>query len=60
MKNRVLWLAWSVACASIAFGQNVRMTNDNAAGSYKSVYTLATGISYTDPVLDECSIARGR
>src|SRR5712664_413452 len=34
--------------------------NDNVAGGYKSVYTLATGIPYTDPVLAECSIARGR
>src|SRR5713226_3098222 len=60
MKNKVLLLALSLAPASTAFGQNVRLTNDNVAGGYKSVYTLATGIPYTDPVLAECSIARGR
>jgi hypothetical protein len=60
MRNKVLLLAWSVASVLTAFGQNVRMTNDNVAGGYKSVYTLATGNPYTDPVLAECSIARGR
>src|SRR5207245_1808534 len=29
-------------------------------GGYVSVYTQATGIAYTDPVLSECSKARGR
>jgi hypothetical protein len=35
------------------------VTND-VGGGYVSVYTLATGQPYTDPGLDECSIARGR
>jgi hypothetical protein len=29
-------------------------------GGYVSAYTLATGTPYTDKVLDECSVARGR
>src|SRR6266571_5780050 len=42
-------------------GADVRLTNDDPALSgYVSAYTLATGQAYTDPVLDECSIARGR
>jgi hypothetical protein len=43
----------------LAFSQNVRLTND-VSGGYISAYTIATGISYTDPVLTECSISRGR
>jgi hypothetical protein len=31
-----------------------------AGGGYVSAYTLATGTPYTDKVLDECSVARGR
>jgi hypothetical protein len=42
-----------------AFSQNVRLTND-VGGGYVSAYTLATGKPYTDPVLTECSISRGR
>jgi hypothetical protein len=42
-----------------AFSQNVRLTND-VSGGYISAYTLATGNPYTDPVLTECSISRGR
>jgi hypothetical protein len=38
---------------------NVRLSNDNGGG-YVSAYTLATGQPYTDGVLQECSIARGR
>src|SRR5436190_5505775 len=38
---------------------DVRLSND-VGGGYISAYTLATGISYTDAVLNECSIARGR
>jgi len=38
---------------------DVRLSND-VGGGYVSAYTLATGIPYTDAVLDECSIARGR
>jgi hypothetical protein len=41
------------------FAQEVRLTND-AGGGYVSTYTLATGVPYTDAVLMECSIARGR
>src|SRR5437016_1551138 len=37
---------------------NVRLSND--ASGYVSAYTLATGVAYTDKVLAECSIARGR
>jgi hypothetical protein len=59
MKNKILLIALSLASARIAIAQNVRLTND-VAGGYKSVYTLATGIPYTDTVLAECSIARGR
>lgn len=40
-------------------GAETRLTNDEA-GSYVSTYTLATGIPYTDAVLNECSTARGR
>ena len=32
MRNKILWLALSLAPVSTAFGQNVRLTNDNAAG----------------------------
>jgi len=59
MGNKVLLFTLSLVAASLVLGQNVRLTND-AAGGYTSVYTLATGASYTDPVLAECSIARGR
>src|SRR5512133_2226183 len=48
-----------LAVVSIAQAQNVRLTND-ISGGYVSAYTLATGNSYTDPVLHECSISRGR
>ena len=40
---------------------NVRLSNDApGTGGYVSAYTLATGIPYTDAVLQEASIARGR
>ncbi|HWR35469.1 MAG TPA: sialidase family protein [Clostridia bacterium] len=45
---------------SVADGQNVRLTNDFPGGGYVSAYTLATGNAYTDAVLNECSISRGR
>jgi hypothetical protein len=41
-------------------GADVRLTNDFPGGGYVSAYTLATGIPYTDAVISECSIARGR
>src|SRR6516165_6897521 len=59
MRNSILMIALSLAWAPIALAQNVRLTND-VGGGYTSVYTLATGIAYTDAVLAECSIARGR
>jgi hypothetical protein len=59
MATRLLVLTLSLVTASLAFGQNTRLTND-FSGGYTSVYTLATGIRYTDAVLDECSIAKGR
>jgi hypothetical protein len=48
------------AAAALASPANVRLSNDYPGGGYVSAYTLATGISYTDAVLSECSIARGR
>src|SRR5262245_57388397 len=59
MRKRILLVALSLASSAIAMAQNVRLTNDGP-GSYTSVYTLATGIPYTDAVLAECAIARGR
>ncbi|HSJ88515.1 MAG TPA: hypothetical protein VK909_14990, partial [Anaerolineales bacterium] len=54
----------ALVVVSIAFastpGGDVRLTNDYPGGGYVSVYTLATGNPYTDAVLQECSIARGR
>lgn len=46
---------------SISQAQNVRLSNDSPSTSgYVSAYTIGTGSTYTDAVLDECSIARGR
>src|SRR5216683_1702933 len=59
VRNRFFLLALSLGAASLALCQNVRLTND-VSGGYTSAYTLATGIPYTDTVLTECSIARGR
>src|SRR3954452_21374809 len=40
---------------------DVRLSNDSPdASGYISAYTLATGIPYTDVVIQECSMARGR
>src|SRR5947209_2563052 len=40
---------------------DVRISNDSPdASGYISAYTLATGIAYTDAVIQECSMARGR
>jgi hypothetical protein len=41
-------------------GTDVRLSNDFPGAGYVSAYTLATGIPYTDAVISECSIARGR
>ena len=59
MGNRFLLLTLSLSVTSLAIGQNVRLTND-VGGGYSSAYTIATGVAYTDAVLTECSIARGR
>jgi hypothetical protein len=48
-----------VPMLAIAGGGNVRLSND-VGGKYVSAYTLATGIQYSDAVIDECSIARAR
>jgi hypothetical protein len=43
------------------YAAEVRLTTDSSAsGGYVSVYTQATGVPYSDPVLAECSQARGR
>jgi hypothetical protein len=67
---RKLLLAAVLALATALFaggaaastpGGDVRVTHDApGGGGYLSAYTLATGQPYTDGVLDECSIARGR
>jgi hypothetical protein len=41
-------------------GADVRLTRDFPGGGYVSSYTIATGTPYTDVVLNECSISRGR
>jgi hypothetical protein len=47
--------------ASAAPAGDTRLTNDDGSnGGYVSAYTLGTGRPYTDPVLDECSISKGR
>jgi hypothetical protein len=60
----VTLIAAAVVSAIASFNPdppNTRLTNDNGAnGGYVSVYTLATGIPYTDATLNECSISRGR
>jgi hypothetical protein len=48
-----------VTQAAVATTGNVRLTND-VGGGYISAYTLATGIPYTDNVISECAISRGR
>jgi len=59
MRNGFLLLTLSLSVTSLAIGQNVRLTND-VTGGYSSAYTIATGNAYTDAVLAECSVARGR
>src|SRR5260370_14581298 len=41
------------------YSQSVRLTND-VSGGYVRAYTLARGVPYTETVLNECSISRGR
>jgi hypothetical protein len=57
-------IAVGIAGASTP-GGDVRLTNDchpilGCGAGYTSAYTLATGNSYTDQTLDECTISRGR
>src|SRR5260370_2298257 len=63
-----MYAAWPLASIAILFsavprssGQNVRLTNDfQPGGGYTSAYTLATGISYRELGLNECSKSGGR
>jgi len=68
---RRILVAVTAALATVAFiaagasastpGSDARLTNDApGTGGYVSAYTLGTGQPYTDPVLQECSISRGR
>jgi hypothetical protein len=50
----------TLAGAAAAPGADTRLTRDAPGLGYVSAYTLATGIPYSDAVLSECSIARGR
>src|SRR5438477_6403013 len=60
----VTLIAAAVVSAIASFNPdppNTRLTNDNGAnGGYVSAYRLATGISYTDQTLDECTVSHGR
>lgn len=56
MKTIVLW----GCCAVCLNAADLRLTNDFPGGGYVSAYTIATGNAYSDAVLTECSIARGR
>ena len=53
-----------VGFAGAAPGTNVRLTNDCAGtcggAGYVSVYTLNTGVPYTDATLSECTKSFGR
>src|SRR5512133_2290181 len=50
----------TLAGAAAVPGADSRLTRDAPGLGYVSEYTLATGIPYSDAVLNECSIARGR
>src|SRR6476661_4840804 len=56
---RKLFLLYALIASSLVTAAETRLTND-FGGSYTSLYTLATGVPYTDAVISECSIARGR
>src|SRR5215208_3771340 len=68
MKQKVLTLLVVLTIVTILPGSalastpggDVRLSNDFPGGGYISAYTIATGQPYTDDVLEECSIARGR
>jgi len=70
---RRLFFAAVAACALVAVtsatgstpGTDARLSNDchpdaTCGAGYVSAYTLATGTSYSDATLDECSISHGR
>jgi hypothetical protein len=66
VRRTIIGLATVSALAMLASGAaastpgaDVRLTNDNGGG-YVSAYTLGTGQPYTDGILQECSISRGR
>src|SRR2546423_678977 len=59
MRTQFLLVALNLGMAYVTPCQNVRLTND-VSGGYISAYTLATGNAYTDAVIAECAIARGR
>jgi hypothetical protein len=50
----------TLAGAAAVPGADSRLTRDAPGLGYVSEYTLATGIPYSDAVISECSIARGR
>src|SRR2546427_13003218 len=51
----------SPSARAVSQGADIRLTHDDPGSSgYVSAYTLATGQAYTDAVLQECSISRGR
>jgi hypothetical protein len=56
----IAWLILTTMAIAQTPGADVRLTRDFPGGGYVSAYTIATGNSYTDAVLSECSIARGR
>lgn len=63
MRQKPLVQLLMFAIATTASGSSladVRLSNDFVGGGYVSVYTLATGLPYTDATLAECSRARGR
>jgi hypothetical protein len=55
-----LGIGWVVAVMASTPGADVKLTHDASDPGYVSAYTLATGVSYTDATLAECSRSRGR
>src|SRR4051794_32408856 len=56
---RITWILMLAAMRLAA--ADVRLSNDSIpTGGYVSAYTLATGTPYSDLMIQECSIARGR
>jgi hypothetical protein len=58
----ILMIVAMLPDSALAFppGADVRLSNDFPGGGYVSAYTLATGNTYTDATLTECSRSRGR